>query len=122
MIASETSRTRAESLVGKRSERVDAAADVFVLTSREDPYPLVCLEAAALEKPIVCFANAGGASEFVEKDCGFVVPYLDMLAMADRIVSLIDSADRRRTMGTAARRKVKERHDVSRAAPHIADI
>jgi glycosyltransferase involved in cell wall biosynthesis len=99
-----------------------AAADVFVLTSREDPYPLVCLEAAALEKPIVCFANAGGASEFVEEDCGFVVPYLDMVAMTDRIVSLIDSADRRRTMGTTARRKVIERHDVSRAALRITDI
>jgi glycosyltransferase involved in cell wall biosynthesis len=94
----------------------------MLLTSREDPYPVGCLEAAALEKPIVCFANAGGASEFLEEDCGFVVPYLDVPAMADRIVSLIDSADRRRTMGTAARRKVTERHDVSRAAPRIADI
>src|ERR1019366_4949435 len=40
-----------------------AAADVFVLTSREDPYPLVCLEAAAVAKPIVCFAGAGGMPE-----------------------------------------------------------
>ena len=87
----------------------------MVLTSREDPYPVVCLEKAALEKPIVCFANAGGASAFVEEDHGFVVPYLDGPAMADRIVPLIDSADRRRTMGTAARRKATERHDVSRA-------
>ena len=37
-----------------------AAADVFILTSREDPYPLICLEAAAVAKPIVCFAGAGG--------------------------------------------------------------
>ena len=99
-----------------------AAADVFVLTSREDPYPLVCLEAAALEKPIVCFASAGGAPEFVEEDCGFVVPYLDMMAMANRVVSLIDSGDCRLTMGMAARRKVVQRHDISRAAPHIRDI
>ena len=62
------------------------AADVFVLTSREDPYPLVCLEAAALSKPIVCFAGAGGMPEFVEEDCGFVVPYLDLAAMAEGIV------------------------------------
>ena len=37
-----------------------AAADVFAMTSREDPYPLVCLEAAAVAKPIICFADAGG--------------------------------------------------------------
>jgi glycosyltransferase involved in cell wall biosynthesis len=99
-----------------------AAADVFALTSREDPYPLVCLEAAALEKPIVCFASAGGAPEFVEEDCGCVVPYLDMMAMANRVVSLLDSGDCRLTMGMAARRKVVQRHDISRAAPHIRDI
>jgi glycosyltransferase involved in cell wall biosynthesis len=99
-----------------------AAADVFVLTSREDPYPLVCLEAAALEKPIVCFASAGGAPEFVEEDCGFVVPYLDMMAMANRVVSLLDSEDCRLTMGTAARRKVAQRHDIGQNAPRILDI
>jgi glycosyltransferase involved in cell wall biosynthesis len=99
-----------------------AAADVFVLTSREDPYPLVCLEAAALQKPIVCFASAGGMPEFVEGDCGFVVPYIDIIAMADRVVSLLDSLDCRLTMGAAARRKVVHRHDISQNAPRIMDI
>jgi len=99
-----------------------AAADVFVLTSREDPYPLVCLEAAAVAKPIVCFAGAGGMPEFVEEDCGFVVPYLDIVAMAERIVHLLDSLQCRVTMGTAARRKVTQRHDISRAAPRIMEI
>jgi glycosyltransferase involved in cell wall biosynthesis len=99
-----------------------AAADVFVLTSREDPYPLVCLEAAALEKPIICFAGAGGAPEFVEEDCGFVVPYLDTMAMARRVVSLLDSPKCRADMGSAARRKVEQRHDVNHAAPRIVEI
>jgi glycosyltransferase involved in cell wall biosynthesis len=99
-----------------------AAADVFALTSREDPYPLVCLEAAAVGKPIVCFAGAGGIPEFVEADCGFIVPYLDIMAMADRVLSLLDSPDCRLTMGTAARRKVAERHDVNAAAPRIMEI
>ena len=99
-----------------------AAADIFVLTSREDPYPLVCLEAAALEKPIVCFADAGGAPEFVEEDCGFVVPNLDIMAMADRVVSLLDSRDCRDRMGAAARAKVAQRHDIAKAAPLINQI
>jgi glycosyltransferase involved in cell wall biosynthesis len=99
-----------------------AAADVFVLTSREDPFPLVCLEAAAVEKPIVCFAGAGGMPEFVEEDCGFVVPYLDIMAMANRVVHLLDSLESRVTMGAAARRKVMQRHDISRAAPRIMGI
>ena len=99
-----------------------AAADVFVLTSREDPYPLVCLEAASLAKPIICFADAGGMPEFVERDCGFIVPYLDIVAMADRVVCLLDSPDSRLTMGTAARGKVAQRHDVNATAPRIMEI
>lgn len=99
-----------------------AAADVFALTSREDSFPLACLEAAALGKPIVCFADAGGMPEFVEDDCGFVVPYLDVRAMAERVLCLLDAPECRIKMGETARRKVTERHDVSVAGPRIMDI
>jgi glycosyltransferase involved in cell wall biosynthesis len=114
-------RVRITGVVSKSADYL-AAADVFVLTSREDPYPLVCLEAAALQKPIVCFAGAGGIPEFVEGDCGFVVPYLDIMAMADCALSLFDSSDRRLTMGAAARRKVAQRHDIGQTAPRIMEI
>jgi hypothetical protein len=40
----------------------------------------VCLEAAALGKPIICFGDAGGMPEFIEEVCELVVPYLDILA------------------------------------------
>lgn len=99
-----------------------AAADVFLLTSREDPFPLVCLEAAALGKPIVCFADAGGMPEFVEDDCGFVVPYLDVAKMADRVLRLLGSPECRAKMGTAARQKVTERHDIGVTAPRIMEV
>jgi glycosyltransferase involved in cell wall biosynthesis len=120
-LAGLTERVRFTGAVLKPADYL-AAADVFVLTSREDPYPLVCLEAAAVAKPIVCFAGAGGMPEFVEEDCGFVVPYLDVMAMANRVVHLLDSLECRVTMGAAARRKVMKRHDISRAAPRIMEI
>jgi hypothetical protein len=84
--------------------------------------PLVCLEAATVGKPIICFAGGGGMPEFVEEDCGIVVPYLDISAMADCIVALLDSPERPACMGTAARDKVTQRHDVSMAAPGIMEI
>ena len=99
-----------------------AATDVFVLTSREDAFPLVCLEAAALGKPIVCFGEAGGMPEFVEHDCGVIVAYLDVAAMSDGVICLLDSLECRLKMGEAARRKVMLRHDISVAAPRIMDI
>ncbi|MDD5556466.1 MAG: glycosyltransferase family 4 protein [bacterium] len=96
--------------------------DVFALVSREDPFPLVMLEAASLGKPIVCFDGGGGAPEFVEDDCGFVVPYLDCEAMAGRVLELLDSPPLRRAMGERGARKVRERHDVGVVGPRIAAV
>ena len=59
--------------------------NIFLMTSREDPFPLVNLEAAQHGLPIICFDRSGGSPEFVTEDVGFVVPYLDVSAMADKI-------------------------------------
>jgi glycosyltransferase involved in cell wall biosynthesis len=99
--------------------RYFAGFDVFALTSREDPFPLVCLESASLGKPIVCFDSAGGMPEFVETDCGLVVPYLDIEAMSEAICRLLDDPAGRAAMGRAARKKVRERCDISVAGPRI---
>jgi len=110
--------------VGARPNPLDyfRAFDVFALVSREDPFPVVCLEAASAGTPIVCFDGAGGEKEFVEDDCGFVVPYLDVDAMASRTLSLLESAELRRRCGARAADKVNARHDVSIAAPKILKI
>ena len=99
-----------------------AASDIFAMVSREDPFPLVCLEAAALGKPILCFDQAGGMKEFVEKDAGFVVPYLDISTMAIRCVDLIESPELRNKMGRKAFDKVSQRHDLSVAGPQLLKI
>lgn len=85
--------------------------DIFVLTSREDPFPLVVLDAASLGCPVVCFDRAGGAPEFVENDAGRVVDYLDVEKMAKAVSELIDDAPLRRKLGDRAREKVRQRHD-----------
>lgn len=96
--------------------------NVFTLLSREDPFPLVLLEAASIGKPIVCFDNSGGAPEFVEDDCGFVVPYLDIEAMADKVVALMKSVDLRQSLGERAAKKAWHRHDVTVLAPKILNL
>jgi len=98
------------------------AADVFVLTSREDPFPLVVMEAASHGKPTVCFERAGGAPEFVEADAGFVVPDLDVAAMADRIIELLSSPGMCSRMGHAAHQKVISRYDFDVGAAKIAAV
>jgi glycosyltransferase involved in cell wall biosynthesis len=54
--------------------------DLFLMTSREDPFPLVCIEVGLLGIPIICFDGATGTQEVIV-DCGIVVPYLDIQEM-----------------------------------------
>jgi glycosyltransferase involved in cell wall biosynthesis len=99
-----------------------ASGDVFALLSRDDAFPLVCLEAASLRLPVVCFKDAGGMPEFVEHDCGRVVPYLDLRAMAEAIVDLMKNRELRMQLGETGRRKVVQSFTVQVAAPKILTI
>ncbi len=92
--------------------------DVFVLPSRSDPFPLSCLEAAALGTPLVCF-DAGGMTEFLEPRERLVVPYLDLDAMADRVVELLMAPAERRLLGEKLAQRVRERNDIALAAPAL---
>ena len=108
--------------VVKGPSRYFSMFDVFALTSRQDPFALVNLEAASLGKPIMCVAGAGGSPEFVGDDCGYVVPHLDAGAMADRIVELLSQPEIRGRSGARAREKVHRNHDVSVVAPRLVAI
>jgi glycosyltransferase involved in cell wall biosynthesis len=98
-----------------------AAFDVFVLTSREDPFPLVCLEAGLLGRPVVAF-DCGGMTELLDGTNGLIVPPLDVEAMAEAVAGLLRSSERRRDLGARLDRDVRARHDVSVAAPALADL
>lgn len=96
-------------------------SDIFMLCSREEPVGIVALEAASLKKPILCFDGAGGMQEFVEEDCGFVIPYLDIDAMSSRILQLYHDRTLIDSLGENAARKVK-RHDINIACKEITTL
>jgi glycosyltransferase involved in cell wall biosynthesis len=102
------------------------AADVFVLTSREDPYPLVALEHAALGHPIVSY-RTGGIGELLEQagpEAALgMVDHLDVGAMADRVIAFLSSDTQRAAAGRQLRSRVVSEHDVRVAAPRlVADL
>ena len=99
-----------------------AAMDVFALTSREDPFPLVMLEAAAAGIPLVCFAGGGGAPEFAHPDAGRVAAYLDIAGMAAAVSDLLEREDERERMGLVAAERVRKRHTVDQAGPVLMDV
>lgn len=113
-----------------------AQLDVFVLTSREDAYPLVCLEAASVGVPVVCF-DTGGMPELVRGSvehlddprgepptqpgapCGRVVPYPDLEAMADAVIELLDDPAEAIALGATGAARVRRCHAVEVAAPRL---
>lgn len=110
--------------VGVQPDPVDwfALMDVFVLPAREDPFPLVCLEAAAVGVPIVAFDN-GGIPELLEQGCGLVVPYPDVSGLAGKVDELLRDPERRQRMGMRGVELVQSDQDVNVAAPKLwADV
>lgn len=80
--------TETVSFVGEQKHPEDYFKnfDVFLMTSREDPFPLVCIEVGRMGIPIICFQNATGTAEIIADKGGFVVPYLDCVAMAEKLI------------------------------------
>lgn len=83
------------------------AMDVFALPSREDPFPLVMLEAGSYSMPIICFADSGGGSEFIGDDSGLIAPYLDIITFATHVKTLHDNPDFLARIGKSAFEKVE---------------
>jgi glycosyltransferase involved in cell wall biosynthesis len=69
-----------------------AAMDLFLMTSREDPFPLVNMEVGLLGKPAICFQNSGGSPELINDECGGAVPIADFESMANRAIYLIENS------------------------------
>ena len=65
------------------------AADLFLLTSREDPYPSAALEALSVGTPVIAFEGAGGIPDLLRANpdgaAGRAVPMADCAAMAAAI-------------------------------------
>ncbi|MBC7904594.1 MAG: glycosyltransferase family 4 protein [Gemmatimonadaceae bacterium] len=96
-----------------------ACFDVHLLLSREDPYPLATLEAASFGIPTICFEGSGGTTEFVEEDCGFSVPYGNLISMAEKLKLLATDDKLRSAQGARCREKLLLRHEKSRAMEAI---
>ncbi len=91
-------------------EKFFNSIDLFLLPSREDPYPLVVLEAADYKKPSICFSGGGGAVEFVADDAGTIVPYLDIRAADDDHSSTDESPVWQEAKGAKAKEKLTLLH------------
>lgn len=82
-----------------RTARYHAAADVFALTSREDPFPNVVLESFDAAVPVVAFAGTGGGADLVANTGGRVAERENASAFAEEVIHLLDDRSLARSLG-----------------------
>ncbi len=92
------------------------SSDVLVLLSREsaseggaEGFGIVCLEAAACGKPVVAGRSGGLVDSVLDGETGILVDPLDIGAVAEAIVAVLQDPGLARRLGEAGRRRVLER-------------
>lgn len=88
-----------------------SAAQVLAMTSREDPQPLVPLEAAAMGTVTAGFA-IGGIGDLAEAGAAVAVKYPDTVALAREVTLLLEHPEQRARTASAAERRRTERHSI----------
>ena len=95
------------------------AMDVVVHTSLREGIARVLPQAAAVGKPVVTF-DLDGAPEVVRHEVsGFLVPPVDLTAVASRTVELLRDPDRCHAFGEAGRTFAAEHFSVERMVERI---
>lgn len=66
-----------------------ACSDAFWLTSREDPFPSVMIEALGLGTPVLGFKNSGGANTLLQDGRGILIENFDIENLATETDALL---------------------------------
>ena len=110
--------------LGRRDDvpRLMAAADVFALPSRGEPFGLVYIEAMAMCLPPVALAD-GGPLEIVEHgETGLLARPGDIEGLAEHLVTLLCDAELRDRMGRRGRAVVEASFTLERQADAMAEV
>jgi glycosyltransferase involved in cell wall biosynthesis len=110
--------------VGDRRDvrRLLPAFDVYANSSISEGVSLTILEAMAAQLPVVATA-VGGTPEVVRDGVtGVLVPARQPAALADALIALSTSPERRRALGDAARLSVEERFAIDGMVERYAGV
>lgn len=99
-----------------------AALEIVVHTAEAEPFGRVLIEAMAMGRPIVAFAEGGVPEIVADGETGILVPPGDVEAMAEAVKSLLSDPDRRREMGAAGRRRVEACFDARQTARAVEAV
>ncbi|HEX3598004.1 MAG TPA: glycosyltransferase family 4 protein [Polyangiaceae bacterium] len=98
------------------------SSDIFVVPTRADCYPLVCMEALAAGLPLVA-TRVGGIRDMVrEGETGHLIDVDDAHVLGDVLVTLVDDPNLRHKMSVACREDARNRFEVRTNAKRLFDF
>lgn len=86
-----------------------SGADLYLMTSREDPFPSVVLEALNAKVPVIGFENAGGFQDVINDDTGLLVQYENVELMTQAVFKLIQNENLINKLGENGHKLIKEK-------------
>jgi L-malate glycosyltransferase len=97
-------------------------SDVFCLLSRSEGFSNALLEAMACRLPCVATRVGGNAEAIDDGSNGYLVSAEDPKAAAERVTMLLESRERAREIGEAARRTIEARFTVQTMIDQLTDL
>ncbi len=96
--------------------------DIFLMLSRDDPFPIVNVEVGVWGVPVVCFEDTGGATELIGNEGGISVPYGDLRAYGNAVSELIIDEEKRKRMGQFLKEKVANNYGIDKICTRLDEI
>lgn len=99
-----------------------AAMDVYLMSSEFEGLPVALLEAMSSRLPPVVTAVGGIAEVIADGENGLLAERHDVAGLARLLATLVESPDRRRRLGAAARATVEQDFSIGRMSRHLETI
>ena len=97
-------------------------SDIFLLTSREDPFPSVVLDALKTETPVLSFEKTGGVPELNEMIGGSSIDYLNIDEAILKIEKLLDNKEYYKILQTKGSNHIKINHNHDTYVQEILNL
>jgi glycosyltransferase involved in cell wall biosynthesis len=95
--------------------------NLFFLSSREDPFPLVMLENAGMGIPVIGFRDSGGVEEFLDHDPELLAGHADIHGAAFLILKFMKDRSRAERTGNKLKKKVLNKYLINRVGEAYLD-
>ncbi len=110
--------------LGRRDDvpEILQVSKMLLLTSIHEGLPRAILEAMAMEKPVVAYNIRGVRDLVVDGETGFLVPFGDIRALAEKISFLLDNPIIAEEMGKKGRSRIIGQFDLETVLRQMKEV